>query len=65
MKIAKGETIETPSGEGIITKVSRMPQMIKRGNKFFPTMRIYYKQGKKQGHYDCEVSQDIEVIFNK
>jgi len=63
MKIAVGEVITVGGTDAIITKVSRMPQMIRRGIKFSPTMRVYYNQGKKKGHCDCEVPKDIEVVF--
>lgn len=63
--VAKGEETIINDNVAIVTKVSRMPTMIKRGSQYFPTMRIYYKQGKKRGHCDCEVPQerDIEVQF--
>lgn len=63
MKIAKDEVITVGGQDATITKVSRMPQMIHREGKFYQTMRVYYKQGKKQGHCDCEVPQDMEVVF--
>lgn len=63
MKIAAGEIITVNGSDAKITKIRRMPQMIKRGGRFTPTMRVYYRQGKKQGHCDCEVPADVEVIF--